>query len=361
MADPRLPVTLLTGFLGAGKTTLLNAVLADASTGRIAVIVNEFGEAGLNHDLIETPGEDITLMKSGCLCCSLRGELAEALLDLLARRDTGDLGFDRIVIETTGLAEPGPIVQTLVADRALTGVVRLDGIVTAVDAVNGVHTLETQFEAVEQVALADLLLLTKPDLAGPAQRTAITARLRDINPAAEIRETVRGAGMSGALWGLSAVGEGVSVEAAVAWTTLPQTQADPLANLSGLAPRAPDPAPIHDNRIVTASVVIPDPIDGDVFDQWLGDLIALRGEKLLRLKGIVFLADVALPFVFHGVQHIFHRPLPLREWKGGDRVTRVVVIARDVSKSRVQRNLDALAHANAERAGLAQMKGSPPP
>ncbi len=356
MSAPRLPVTLLTGFLGAGKTTLLNAVLSDASAGRIAVIVNEFGEAALDHDLIESVRDDITLMKSGCLCCSLRGELAECVADLLARRDLGEMAFDRLVIETTGLADPGPIVQTLVADPVLARATRLDGVVTLADALHAAHTLDTQFEAVSQVALADLVVLTKTDLASPETRAAVTARLAQINPAARVLPSVRGEGATRALWGLCAADAHVPVADAVAWTTLPAAAGSPLANLSGLAPD-PDPMPVHDARIVTASTVVADPLDGDVFDTWLNDLVALRGDKLLRVKGIVFLTDVEVPFVFHGVQHVFDRPVPLRSWQGGARVSRIVVIARDIPKARLQRNLDALTRANAARTWRAPVKG----
>ncbi|KUF11405.1 CobW family GTP-binding protein [Pseudoponticoccus marisrubri] len=343
-ADPRLPVTLLTGFLGAGKTTLLNALLSDGAAGRIAVIVNEFGEAGLDHDLIEHVGEEVVLMQSGCLCCSVRGDLSRTMADLLARREDGALAFDRVVIETTGLADPGPILQTLLVDPFLARRTRMDGIVTVADAANGPATLDAQFEAVSQVAMADLVVLSKTDLVQPDRVVMFEERLRAINPDIRILHAVRGAGIAGQVWGLSGLRQGAAAADVLAWTRAPEPAADPLANLSGLA-RATPPAQTlspHDSRIGTASVILDDPVPDAVFDLWLDTLIALRGPDILRVKGIVFLEGIETPFVFHGVQHVFDPPVPLQDWPGGDRRTRIVVIARDITRPALQRNLDLL-------------------
>ncbi len=169
MNDQRIPLTLLTGFLGAGKTTLLNEVLADASAGRVAVIVNEFGEAGLDHDLMEQSSEEVILMQSGCLCCSIRGDLSNTISSLVGRKNRKEIEFDRLLIETTGLADPGPITQTLLVDAILARTTVLDGIVTVADAANGPKTLDAQFEAVSQVAMADLIIVSKTDLITAAE------------------------------------------------------------------------------------------------------------------------------------------------------------------------------------------------
>jgi len=205
MNDQRIPVTLLTGFLGAGKTTLLNAVLADSSGGRVAVIVNEFGEAGLDHDLIRESSDEVVLMSSGCLCCSVRGDLARTMLGLIYKRTQGELSFDRVVIETTGLADPGPIVQTLVNDQDLKRNTCLDGVVTVADAVNGMTTLDTQFEAVSQAAGADVIILSKTDVAEPEAAAKFETRLRGLNPTSPIVRAIRGEEAHQHIWGLSGV------------------------------------------------------------------------------------------------------------------------------------------------------------
>jgi G3E family GTPase len=345
MTDP-IPVTLLTGFLGAGKTTLLNHLLHDPSAGRIAVVVNEFGDAGLDHDLIEESAEDVVLMSGGCLCCSIRGDLSRTLTSLLARRAHGDLAFDRVVIETTGLADPGPILHTLLVDRLLAPNYALDGIVTAVDMVLGAATLDQHPEAQAQVAMADRIVLTKSDLADAGTVGTLEARLNRLNTGAARITAEKGALPAGALFGLGALRNPMTPEHALDW--LAQPDPDPLAGLSGLTrpkPPADLPAPAHHaggDRIATASLTLPEPIPAEVFDFWLDTLIALRGENILRLKGIVHIEGASHPFVFHGVQHIFEPPVPLTHNAKSDRTSRVVIIARDMPDSDLQDSLSLL-------------------
>lgn len=358
MDDARIPVTLLTGFLGAGKTTVLNHLLSEEVGQRIAVIVNEFGEAGLDHDLIETSSDDVVLMASGCLCCTVRGELAETIEGLLARRTSGEFEFDRIVIETTGLADPGPILQTMLVERALAVAVKMDGVVTVVDAANGGATLDAQFEAVSQVAMADLIIVSKTDLIPGGQVAAFETRLRAINGVAKLLRAVRGSGLAGQLWGLSGLRKDVEPANALAWVEAkPQAQSlvpsfasaettpsDPLANLSGLASKTMTPEPLssHDTRIETASLVLDAPLVDHVFDGWLNKLVARRGPNLLRVKGIIFLEGIETPFVFHGVQQIFDPPIAVQDWPKDDRRSRIVVIARDIPLSELESSFDML-------------------
>ena len=347
MPDP-LPVTLLTGFLGAGKTTLLNRLLHDASAGRVAVVVNEFGEAGLDHDLIEEAAEDVVLMPAGCICCSIRGDLSRTLISLLGRRARGELAFERVVIETTGLADPGPIHHTLLVDPVLAPNYALDGIVTAVDAVLGAATLDRHAEAQAQVAMADRMVLTKTDLADAAMLRALTARLDRLNPGAMRITAEKGVVPPGALFGLGALRRAMAPDHALSWLAAPVP--DPLAGLSGpglpkQGPAVQFGAPSHhasDDRIATASITLAEPIPGPVFDFWLDTLIALRGPDILRMKGIVHIEEAPSPFVFHGVQHIFEPPVPLASWPEGDRTSRVVIIARDIPKADLEECLAVL-------------------
>lgn len=347
MPDP-IPVTLLTGFLGAGKTTLLNRLLHDPAAGRVAVVVNEFGEAGLDHDLIEAAAEDVVLMPAGCICCSIRGDLSRTLGSLLARRTRGELAFDRVVIETTGLADPGPIHHTLLVDPVLAPNFALDGIVTAVDAALGAATLDRHAEAQAQVAMADRIVLTKTDLADTCAMRALAARLDRLNPGVERITADMGAVPSAALFNLGALRRAMAPDRVLTW--LAQPAPDPLAGLSGL--RVPktgpvvDPAlPSHhatDDRIVTASITLEEPIPARILDFWLETLIALRGPDILRMKAIVHVEGVPKPFVLHGVQHIFDPPVPLDAWPERDRTSRVVVIARDIPRADLEGSLAVL-------------------
>jgi len=315
-------------------------------------VVNEFGEAGLDHDLIEEAAEDVVLMGSGCICCSIRGDLSKSLISLFARRVRGELPFDRVVIETTGLADPGPIHHTLLVDPVLAPNYALDGIVTVVDAALGAATLDRQAEAQAQVAMADRIVLSKRDLVDDAGMAALARRLDRLNPGAERIIADHGAVPAGVLFGLGALRRPMAPGHALSWLAAPAPEPapDPLAGLSGLTLPEAGPAvdlsrPSHhatDDRIATASITLDAPVPQTIFDFWLDTLIALRGPSILRVKGIIHLEGLPTPFVFHGVQHIFDPPVPLEGWPEDDRTSRIVVIARDVSKAELQDSLAIL-------------------
>lgn len=352
LEDTRVPVTLLSGFLGAGKTTLLNHLIRDPEAGRIAVIMNEFGDAGLDHDLIEEATEETILMQSGCLCCSIRGDLLKTLGKLIARRDHGDLTFDRVVIETTGIADPGPILHSLVVDNIVAPRFRMDGVVTLADAATGSKTLEKQTEAVNQIAMADLVVMSKTDLVTANELARFEAQLADINGSARRIQVEHGRVPAGVLFGLSAMRPGASSDDISDWLGLGLPKPDPLAGISGFGPGPSKSAALpltqttshaqYDHRISSASIEVEDPIPANVFDFWLDTLIALKGPDILRMKGIVHVEDMDWPFVFHGVQHIFDAPVPLKSWSGKDTTSRVVLIARDTDKSDLEASLATL-------------------
>jgi G3E family GTPase len=349
--DKRVPVTLLTGFLGAGKTTLLNHLIRDPHAGRIAVIMNEFGDVGLDHDLIEEATEETVLLQSGCLCCAILGDLAKTFTGLIEKRAAGDINFDRVVIETSGIADPGPIVHTLATDYLIAQAFRLDGVVTLADAATGMKTLDRQFEAVHQVAMADVLILSKTDLVEPFDLSRFEKRLEGLNSSARRVRAQNGSVPIGTLFDLSAMREGVTSSAVDSWLgMLPEVvKDDPLAGLSGLAARPaatmafnPSMPATHDHRINSASIEVTEPIPANVFDFWLDTLIALKGPNILRMKGVLHVEGLEYPFVFHGVQHIFDAPVPLKSWSGEDTTSRVVVIARDMEEADLKASLEML-------------------
>jgi G3E family GTPase len=318
-----IPLAVLTGFLGSGKTTLLARLLKSPGFARTAVIINEFGEVALDHDLIETSSESFVELASGCLCCRMRGDIAVTLADLLARRDRGAVRFERVVIETSGLADPAPILHALTSDAVLAGRLALAGVATTVDAVNAPRTLARQREAVKQVAVADQLILTKTDLLSGAA-DALEWRLRQINPAATL---------------LTARFGDLDPERLFAGAPRFPTHA-----MGGAAqPAAGGHFGAHDAELSSFALVREEPLPAVVLSLFLEALADHCGADLLRLKGIVAIAESpGRPAVVHGVQHLFHPPQWLDGWPSEDRRSRLVFIVRGISEAWIAALLRAI-------------------
>ncbi|MFE0014562.1 CobW family GTP-binding protein [Mesorhizobium sp. NPDC059054] len=340
-ASGLVPVTILTGFLGSGKTTLLNRLLKEPSMAGAAVVVNEFGEIGLDHLLIEASEEQFQLLDNGCVCCTVRGDLVETLKTLHRRAADGELPqLSRVVIETTGLADPAPILHTLIAEQDLASRYCIAGVVTTVDAVNGPATLERHAEATKQVAVADRLIITKADLVDGWTVDALQHRLAALAPAAE-RCLAADAALDTLLYAETPGSEARADQVAAWFDRAAQSIHD-----HGCGPDCDchDHHHHHDHGhhhgIQSYSFVIDEPVEWAAFATWLDYIAALKGEDLLRLKGLVCVADdLDRPLVLHGVQHVFHPPARLESWPSPDRRTRLVFIVRDIAYETIERTL----------------------
>jgi len=352
MSQSRIPVSILTGFLGAGKSTLLNRLLKDPAMKDAAVIINEFGEVGIDHLLVEASNDAVVELSDGCLCCTVRGELVDTLAELIDGMQTGKIKpLSRVVIETTGLADPAPVMQSVMGHPSIAQHFDLDGGVTVVDAVNGLSTIDTYPEAYKQVAVADRLILTKKTLVDEAMILALTQRLRSLNPRAAITD-----------------GDAEDVGSAAMLVNGLYDPASKIADvdrwLKDEMAAAADDHDHHDHHdhghhghhhghdhhhhahdvnrhgtsIRSYSILHDEPIDPMAINMFIDLLRSTHGEKLLRMKAIVALTDRPdKPLVLHGVQSIFHPPVRLPAWpEGSDRKTRLVLITRDLSESYVR-------------------------
>jgi len=327
-----IPVCVLTGFLGSGKTTLLGRLVKSPDFRATAVIINEFGEIGLDHDLIETSDESFVELQTGCLCCTIRGDLVRTLADILRRRDDGAVpAFDRIVIETSGLADPAPILHALMSDDHLAARLTVAGVVTTVDAVNGADTLGRRQEAVKQVALADRLVLTKTDLVDQ-NPDALLARLAALNPAAPVLPATFGAIDPSRLFDAGVRDASGKSADGPAW----------LAEIAHHHDRTHD-LNRHDERIACFALIRDRPIAAVALTLFLEVLSEHCGADLLRLKGIVDIAESPdRPAVIHGVQHVFHPPGFLDRWPSADRHSRMIFFVREIPRAFVEALLGAI-------------------
>jgi G3E family GTPase len=341
------PVLIITGFLGSGKTTFLNWLLTQPGTGRIAVVVNEFGEIGLDHLLIATPVENIMLIEGGCLCCEVRGDLVQTLRDLWERRERGEIqGFDQVAIETTGLSNPVPLIQTVLCDETVRDHFSMNKVVTLVDAVNSPNQMKSYADAVRQVAVADLLLVSKRDLLGP-EGSAVDDVLTSANPGAQRADVREGAPVGLTVAEILATDEHRSRQDFLDWLYAGERQARTTARAAGMELKVLN-SKAHSSLetvskslgIETFSVQRPGEISSTSMVIWLNMLASLKGENLLRMKAILNIEGQ--PVAIHAAQTIVHQPVVLEEWPDDNRNSRFVVISQGSIRREFEHSLAQL-------------------
>ena len=338
--ERRIPVVVLTGFLGAGKTTLLNHALGTAELAGTAVLINEFGQIAVDHHLVEKIDETLVVLDGGCICCSVQGDLVRSLKSLFKRAAKREIGLERVLIETTGLADPAPVVHTLMEEPFIAARFRCDGVITAVDTTHADSQLDTQREAQRQVAMADRLLLTKCDLSAPEQRTALAERLARLNPGAPQIEVFEGRAPAGALAGCGLYDPAGKLPDVAQWLGEEAVRRQAALGATRYAPAGAARAaatPHHDSEVSSFVLTFDAPLDWLGFSDGLGLLLHACGERVLRVKGLLNVEGDPLPRVVQCVQHAVYPPSSLPAWPQdgpyADRRSRIVFIGRKLPQA----------------------------
>jgi len=337
-----LPMSVITGFLGSGKSTLLGQLLRQPEMGMSAVIVNELGEVGLDHILVERIEGEVCLLQSGCICCSLRGDLEQALQKLIDQRERKVIPrFNRVLIETTGLADPAPILQLALTSPMIQRYFKLDAVVATVDAVNGDRQLDENPESVKQAALSDRILLTKTDLVSKETLNHLEARIATLNPSATQYRVLHGHIDASRLFNADPTRYGSSAEAITQWLGPVVGDAH---HGSAHFHEPTDRVPVslcHDSSIKHFCLSFDEPLDWLTVAEWLSDLSGRMGEKLLRIKGVLNLVGESRPIAIHAIHHTFHPPVALRAWPNTQHSSRIVFITRDLPREVVEESYRA--------------------
>ena len=325
----QIPVTVITGFLGSGKTTLLSSILKKKEMQKTAVIINEFGEIGLDHALIEHTDENIVELQSGCICCTIQGDLNKTLIDLFDKMMNGKVSsFNRVLIETTGLANPVPIIHTLMSSIELIRIYSLDGVITVVDSVNGEKTLDLHEESLKQLALAEKIILSKTDIIDKDEIKSLIYRIKEINPVSQIIFSKFGNIPLEEIFGLGAYDPYKKSADVKKWLAAEKYK-DKKHHHHHDVNR-------HNENIRAFSMMSENPVNMIAFSFFRDMITAALGANLLRMKGIVNIAGEERPAVIHGVQHIFHPVQWLETWPDNDRRTKLVFITQNIKKEQIE-------------------------
>jgi len=326
ISPERFPVSIITGFLGSGKTTLLNYLVQQNEMGKVAVLINEFGEIGLDHLLVETISDEIMLLQSGCICCQMNGDFVSTLIELHERRVAGDVeAFTHVLVETTGVADPAPIIRALLSNRKLMSHYRLGSVVATVDTVLGESQLLVHREVARQISLADKLLFCKVDLSDQAQRDSLTTIVRKLNPRASISEVTGG---------VIACREVFLHE-----SRMKERDPGEIEDWLGQQPHAAAASNSHSGAIHTFSIAMHGTLEWDNFVAWIDALLTSRSRQILRIKGLLNIRGKNGPIVIQAVQNMLYPPVELAKWPGTEQQSVIVFITCDLSQVAVEKSL----------------------